>query len=86
MNANTYEIFIQPGFREQFDKWLKAPLEKMDNRNLSDKEKQALEDTKKALQQRASMRKGNSKVIRETEDGNEVNDQGLREKEMQIVR
>ena len=32
------------------------------------------------------MRKGNSKVVRETEDGNEVNDQGLREKEMQIVR
>ena len=58
----------------------------MDNRNLSQKEREALEETKKALEQRTSLKKGSSKVIRETEDGGEVNDQGFTQHEMQIVR
>ena len=36
--TNTYEIFLQPNFRDNFDAWRELPLEQMDNRNLSTKE------------------------------------------------
>ena len=45
--GNTYEIFIQPDLRANFDSWNNTPLEKMDNRNLSDKEYQLIEDSKR---------------------------------------
>ena len=35
--GNTYEIFMQPTFRDNFDDWQNTPLELMDNRNLSEK-------------------------------------------------
>ena len=34
--GNTYEIFMQPNFRDNFDMWRDTPLEQMDNRNLSE--------------------------------------------------
>lgn len=41
--SNTYEIFIQPNFKDNIDSWRNTPLEKMDNRGLSEKERAALE-------------------------------------------
>ena len=41
--GNTYEIFMQPNFRANFDAWRDTPLEQMDNRNLSEKERENIE-------------------------------------------
>ena len=37
--TNTYEIFLQPNFRENYDAWQDTPLEQMDNRNMTKEEK-----------------------------------------------
>ena len=46
--ASTYEIFIQPQFRDNFDHWRETPLEQMDNRNVTEKEKKDAEERKNA--------------------------------------
>jgi hypothetical protein len=46
--GNTYEIFMQPNFRDNFDAWRETPLEQMDNRNLSENERTAIEENRRA--------------------------------------
>ena len=46
--GNTYEIFMQPNFRDNFDAWREYPLEQMDNRNLSENERTAIEENRRA--------------------------------------
>lgn len=82
--GNTYEIFMQPNFRDNFDAWRDTPLEQMDNRNLSEQEKKQIEDSRRAtLAKRA---KKDPKVIQDIDDLDETNDQGLTQKETKIVR
>jgi len=72
--GNTYEIFLQPNFRSNFDSWRDTPLEQMDNRNLSDKEKSSIEEQTKAIMLKKARKDG--KVVKESDEF-EVNDQGL---------
>ena len=78
--TNTYEIFLQPAFRDNFDAWKDTPLEAMDNRNLSEKERAALEDTKKAILAQRTLKKDKN-AVREAEDLDDEDEQGLTPKE-----
>ena len=84
MYGNTYEIFMQPNFRDNFDAWRETPLEQMDNRNLSAKERANIEEQKRAS---IAMRsKKDEKVVRDAGEGDELNEQGMNQKEVKIIR
>lgn len=82
--GNTYEIFMQPTFRQNFDSWRDTPLENMDNRNLSEKEKQTIDDNKRASMAHRSRK--DADVVQESNMENELNEQGLSTNEVKIVR
>ena len=82
--GNTYEIFMQPNFRDNFDAWRETPLEQMDNRNLSAKERASIDEQKRAS---IAMRsKKDEKVVRDAGEGDELNEQGMNQKEVKIIR
>ena len=82
--CNTYEIFIQPNFRENYDSWFSTPLEQMDNRNLSDKERAQLDETKRLTMNKRRSGKGGAVLVEDTAE--DVDDQGLSQNEVKIVR
>lgn len=82
--GNTYEIFMQPTFRDNFDAWRETKLELMDNRNLSEQEKKTIDDNRR--QSLAQRTQKDTKVVRDIEDMDEIDEQGLTEKERNIVR
>ena len=59
----------------------------MDHRNLSEKEKVEIEKTKAAtLAMKSMQRREKADVIRHTTENDEMNEQGMTQKEMKIVR
>ena len=76
---------MQPNFRANYDAWHNTQLENMDNRNLSEKEREALNATIRASMVKKQAQKG-GKTVRESEADDDVNEQGLNPKEMKIVR
>ena len=76
---------MQPTFRDKLDAWRITPLEQMDNRNLSEKERAKIEAEKRAsLAKRKEKKEG--KVVREADEGEELNEQGMSQKEVKIIR
>ena len=67
-----------------FDAWRETPLEQMDNRNLSAKERANIEDQKRASMAMRSKKDG--KVVRDAGEGDELNEQGMNQKEVKIIR
>lgn len=76
---------MQPNFRDKIDSFRNRTLESMDNRNLSKKEREALEATKKAIRDKRIQKKDKN-AVKEVDDLDDEDELGLTPKEHKILR